>query len=321
MNPRTPRWRDHLDQEEPPVPLRPDPQAIRETAIASLVRAVIASARSSLDRNAPNEFEDDRGVSLVLRGPVAPLTFDGAALIGIPSLTLPHAAFVAEGQPIAVTQGTSSPGSVLEPYKLATIVNLTGEMIRGSNAEALIRQVLIENVGPSLDAAMLSAAAGVAGVRPPGILHNITALTPTAAGSSAFDAMVADLSALAEAVSPVSGNGGIVFICAPAQAMAIMLRAENMPTVFSSSTLAAKTVIAIATAALATVIDAPTIESSQDATVHMFDPAAPISDTGGLASPVANVFQTDSVSLKFRQPVAWVLRSPSAVAWMSAVNW
>jgi hypothetical protein len=340
-----------------PIPLRPDPAAIAETAVSSLVRAVIASARRSLDpRNAPDEFADDRGVNLVLRGPVAPttiantqalatiavsfvaslvgtsaaaaliarslrLTFDGAALIGIPSLTLPHAAFVAEAAPIPVVQGTSAPGSVLEPYKLAVICNLAGEMIRNSNAEAFVRQVLLENVGPSLDAAMLSAAAGVAGVRPPGILNGITALTPTAAGSSAFDAMVSDLEKLVAAVAPVAGNGGVVFVCAPAQALAIMLRAENPPAVLSSSTLAAGTVIAIATQALATVIDAPTIESSPDATVHMFDPAFPIADVGGMASPVASVFQTDSVSLKFRQPIAWSLRSPIAVAWLSGATW
>ena len=118
---------------------------------------------------------------------------------------------------------------MLEAYKLATIVNLSGEMVRHSNAEALVRQVLSENVGVSLDSAMLSAAAGVSGVRPPGILNGIAALTPTAAGSSAFDAMVADLEKLVTATASVSGNGGIVFVCAPAQALAIQLRAENAP--------------------------------------------------------------------------------------------
>jgi hypothetical protein len=341
-----------------PIPLRPDPAAIAETAISSLIRAVIDKSLRTLDRNITRtEFEDDRVVGLITRGPTAPttiadaaalatvavsfvsslvgvsaaaaliarslkLTFDGAASIGIPSLTLPHAAFVSEGQPIAVVQGTSAPGNLLEPYKLATIVSLTGEMIRHSNAEALIRQVLIENVGPSLDAAMLSAAAAVPSVRPPGILHGITALTPTAAGSSAFDAMVADLEKLVTAIAPVSGNGGIVFICSPAQALAIQLRAENAPPVFSSSTLAAGTVIAVAVNALATVIDAPSIEASRDAVIHQFDPAEQIATVAdGISAPVASMFQNDSVALKFRQPVAWTLRSPSAVAFMTGVNW
>ena len=340
------------------IPLRPSPEAIAESAVSSVVRAVIASAHRSLHPNADAEFADDRGANLILKSPVSPttradatvlatiavafvsslvgisaaaalisrslrLTFDHAASVSIPSLTLPHAVFLAEGQAIPVVQGTSAPGVILEPYRLATAVTLTGEMVR-NNAEQLIRQVLAENIGVTLDAALLSAAAGVPGVRPPGILFGISALTPTAAGTSAFDAMVADLEKLVTAVASVSGNGGIVFICAPAQATAIMLRAENPPTVLSSSTLAAGTVVAVAVSGLATVLDAPEVESSRDTTVHMFDPAGQISNAGTpsvVAAPVGSMFQTDSVALKLRQPIAWTLRSPSAVAWISGATW
>ena len=160
---------------------------------------------------------------------------------------MPHAAFLAEGQAIPVVQGTSSPGVILEPYRLATAVTLTGEMIRHSNAEAFVRQVLAENVGPTLDAAMLSSAAAVSGVRPAGILNGISALTPTAAGSSAFDAMVS-----------VSGKArhrhraGLrqwrirLHRRAGASACDHAARRESPPRVLASSTLAAGTVIAVA---------------------------------------------------------------------------
>ena len=44
-----------------------------------------------------------------------------------------------------------------------------------------MHQVLLENVGPALDAAMFSDTAAVTEERPPGLLNGIAALTPTAA--------------------------------------------------------------------------------------------------------------------------------------------
>ena len=57
----------------------------------------------------------------------------------------------------------------------------TGEMIRNSNAETLVRQVLIESVGPTIDKQLFSANAARAG--PAGLLNGISGLTPTAAGA------------------------------------------------------------------------------------------------------------------------------------------
>ena len=108
------------------------------------------------------------------------LTFNGAVAISIPSLTLPLVDFVAQGTPIPAIEGTSAAIN-LEPYKMAVITSLSGEMLRGSNSEAIVRQVLLVNVGPALDAAMFSDTAAVTEERPPGLLNGIAALTPTAA--------------------------------------------------------------------------------------------------------------------------------------------
>jgi hypothetical protein len=296
-----------------PIPLRPDPNAIAERAVTSLMRAVIASARMTLDRNWRPPWDDDRAAELITRAAVPPLatsdmtalahvaiafvaslvgasaaaaliarslrlSFDGAATIGIPALTLPHASFVGEKAPIPVVMGTSSAGATLTPFKLAVIVPLSGEMIRNSNAEAFVRQVLIENVGPSLDAAMLSNAAAVPGLRPPGILHGITAI-PAATGGG-LNAMVTDIGALAQAVAPVMGNGQAVLIAAPAQATAYALLAERdaFPMMMANA-LAPGTVVIVATQALATVIDVPSIESSTEAAVHMDDQPGELVDS------------------------------------------
>jgi hypothetical protein len=83
------------------------------------------------------------------------LTFNGAVAISIPSLTLPLVDFVAQGTPIPAIEGTSAAIN-LEPYKMAVITSLSGEMLRGSNSEAIALQVLLDKVGPALDAAMFS---------------------------------------------------------------------------------------------------------------------------------------------------------------------
>jgi hypothetical protein len=184
-------------------------------------------------------------------------------------------------------------------------------MMRNTNAEALVRAALLANVGPSLDAAMFSNAAGVPGVSPPGILNGVTALT---AGST----MVEDIGALAEALAPVAGNGQLVLIAAIKQFVALQMSPNGPPfPTFASSVLPAGEVVAVASQALATIVSAPIIEASGDVTVQ--DSTAP---TGDLmtSSPVRNVFQTDSVSLRFKLPCSWTMRGPG-VAVVEGVSW
>jgi Phage capsid family len=340
--------------------LRPDVGAVRAAAVTSLTRAAISTGMRSLDRNyAGHEkaWPGDRDVDLVLRAPMTPtsttdaaalarvayafvaslvpvsaaaaliarslqLNFDGAAAISVPSLALPLADFVGQDKPIPAVQGTSG-AITLHPFKLATIVELTGEMMRNSNSEAVVRQVLADNVGPSLDAAMFSTAAAVVDVRPPGLLNGIAGLTPST-GTNKAEALVDDVAALATAVAPVAGNNSPIIIAAPAQAVALMMRppgAVPFP-VFTSSTLPAKRVIAVAAQALVSAFSAPQIDASRSAAVHMASPAAKLVDIGGvMATPIKSMLQTDGVSLRLRMPAAWALRAPTALAWMDAVVW
>jgi hypothetical protein len=74
------------------VPLRPDPQAMRDQAIASLVRAAAAIGLAALDgtarapEHARRRFGEDRGLELALRAAVSP-----TALAGTPALA--HVAY------------------------------------------------------------------------------------------------------------------------------------------------------------------------------------------------------------------------------------
>ena len=290
-----------------PIPLRPDRDALREAALTSLVRACVNVARKVRDRFAKSAWPDDRHADLIIRAASTPatladtaalqqvalyfvaslvpvsaaaaviarslqLSFDRAAQISVPALTLPNAAWLGEGQAIPVVEGTSTRGALIDPYKLGVIVPLTGEMVRYSNAEAIVRQVLLENSAQTLDIAMFSADPAVPGVRPAGILNGIDALAASAA-TSALDAMIADIAAIAEALAPSSR-------CQPADAdrrapaggragHARAARSVGRQLIDQPLRPGRGTVIGIVPAALATVIDPPRIEAGSDPMVQM----------------------------------------------------
>ena len=162
--------------------------------MTSLARACLNVARRARDPLVRNGWPDDHVAQLLTRTAVPPATlanktalqhfllhfvaaliatsaaaaiiarslqleFDGAAQIGVPALTLPTAAWLGEDTPVPIVNGTTAAGAVINPYKLGVGLVLTNEMMDHSNAEAMMRQLLIENVGPVLDVAMLGAGA------------------------------------------------------------------------------------------------------------------------------------------------------------------
>jgi hypothetical protein len=183
-------------------PLAARDEAVRSLVRAVIATAL--GALDSMTRPAEiarSKWGDDRALDLVLRAAVSPtslagtpqlaqvavaflkalvpasagadllargigLNFDGAASIGVPGIAVPVCDFVAEGAAIPVQIAPTSAGPTLHPCKLAVITSLTGEMMRNTNAETLVRQVLIESTGPAIDKAMFSTTAGDA-TRPP----------------------------------------------------------------------------------------------------------------------------------------------------------
>jgi len=264
------------------------------------------------------------GADLMQRG--IELNFAGAAQISCPGISIPAADFVGEGSPIPAAQGVTSAGPTLLPHKIAVITSLTGEMVRSTVAEDLVKQVLIESTGPAVDKAMFSATAGDA-IRPAGILNGIAPITPTAAGggTNKNQVLVDDIQLLAAAVAPVAGNGGIVLVASPDAAVALVLRLPSSVEwpVLTSGSLAARTVIAVAANAIVSAVEGvPLIDTSTQASFHRETAPGAIVDVGGVAArPVGSLWQVDEVGLKLTWNISWAVRDPRGVAWMQGVNW
>jgi hypothetical protein len=339
------------------------PITLRADDVATFTRAAICVGLAGLEKSRPAEvarrsFSDTR-LELVLRAATAPtalsnapaltqiavalldalvpasagvdllrrgvqLNFGGAAQISVPGIAIPAATFVGEGQAIPVRTAPTAAGPTLFPHKLSTIAALSGELLRSSNAETLVQQALVESAGPGIDLVLFSANPASA-IQPAGLLNGIAPLTPAATGPSKSEVLVDDLQKLALAIGSVSGNGDVVLIGSPDAAAALKMRlpsAVEWP-VLQTNSLAPRTVIAVATAAIVSAIDGvPRIEQSTDAAVHFDDQPGDIVDIGGVfARPVGSLFQTDEIGLKLKWPLSWGLRDARGVAFMTGVNW
>ena len=250
------------------------------------------------------------------------LAFDGHGTIMVPGLVADAtgAGFVAEGAPIPVHQFTTTPAQ-MQPNLLASIAVLTRTMIDSSNAEMLVGDALLRAAGLALDAAFFGTGAASA-AQPAGLRNGITALTPSAS-TDITEAYFEDISALIGAVAVVAGNSKTPFnlVGSPQRAFVLQMRfirggetpAESANTVFGSSAMG-NDLMAIASDALASAIGLdPVIETSIAATLQMDTAPQPVGSVG----PERSVWQTDSVAVKMRWPVSWVLRDPRGVAWLT----
>jgi hypothetical protein len=308
-----------------------------------------------MERALRERFEDDRLAPLILKAAVTPLTiatadglpqvdliddllvlvgkvsaaaqvlqaglvlrFGTDAQISVPLLESDPTKvnFVGEGQPIPVQAFTASLLASVTPHKMAAILVLTSEMLAGSNAEALMTELLRRSVGLSLDNCLFDSVAA-SSVRPAGLRNGIAALTAAATGPPAIERMLADLAMLAAAVAPI---GPAIFVASAERAAKLKLLSYSPPPyrIFGSPGVAQTDLIAIAENGVAAVLGQPTFDSTRTAALHL--ETAPTDITGGTPSPavpVKSMFQTDSVAIKVNLDTSWTRRDNRAVAWCS----
>jgi hypothetical protein len=250
------------------------------------------------------------------------LAWNGAGALSVPAFVAGagNASFVAEGAAIPVRQFPST-AVVINPHKLAAIALLTRELVEGSNAEVAVGDALVRSEGAALDAAFFGASAETA-AQPAGMKYNNVAQTPSVA-TDLWQAAFEDIATLINAIAPVGGSGPYIIVGSPGRAVAMSLRFNIDPGVardiaFYGSTALGNDLCAIAPNALATAASPnPEVESVTQGTLVMDDtaPGAP-----GTVGPEKSVFQTDSLAIKVRWPVAWALRDPRGFAWLTP-NW
>ncbi|MDX0636308.1 phage major capsid protein [Sinorhizobium medicae] len=256
-----------------------------------------------------------RGLSVELAGGV----------MRLPSATAsetPPAIFVGEGKPIPIRREAF--GSVsLQNYKIALISTLSEELARVSTptAEAILSQLLGEDIRRGLDYALLDDQAG-SNLRPPGLRYGVTAL-PASTATDPAQAAAADITALTAAFAP--GATDFLLIANVRQAMALrLLHPQAALSVIGTDMLAPGTVIAVDAADFASINGGGfDVKVSTEAVLHEEDTnALPIIDGAGVtASPVRTLWQTDTLGVRLREHLGWVLRRPGRVAWVGGVSW
>ncbi|WP_092235012.1 hypothetical protein [Bradyrhizobium sp. Gha] len=206
-------------------------------------------------------------------------------------------------------------------HKLALISVLTREVIEVTNADALVRVKLAEDLSLGLETLMLDDVAAST-TRPAGLRNGVNKTTATAGGS--LNAMLTDLSTLAGKVAAV-GGGDVVFIADATTVTKVKILAPLFPyPIWASGGVADGTVIAIAPRALCISgsSDAPRISVSNEAVLHMEDAVPlPISTASSMPFPVKSLYQTDCAAVRIIcSDVAWGWRG-AGCAYTDSISW
>jgi len=255
------------------------------------------------------------------------LDMTGVSTVRVPNVAglPPQPVFVGEGKPAPSLQWTFG-AAVVGPVRKILVLSAVSDELENATPEsaaAVIGSVLAAATVKSVDTVAFDANAGDA-VRPPGLLNGVTPLTGTAGGGMA--AMVADLSALVEAI----GGAGIdpndvVFVAPPHQAttMKATLGLKFTNPILTTLGLPAKTVAAFAPAAVASGYQGtPTVETSKEAVVHFEDttPADISTPPNTVAAPSRSAFQTNVISVRVRANAAWGV-APGGAQVVQSVSW
>jgi len=249
--------------------------------------------------------------------------------------------FVGEGLPIPVRQGAFS-SQTLTPKKMAVITTWTKEMDEHSipAIEGLLREAIQQDTSVAVDTVLLDANPATV-IRPAGLLNGVSVTTATAGGGLA--ALIGDIGALISAITTNTfGNvRGLVWLTNPTDMLRASLTAAANTGIFpfrddiargtlngipiiDSATVTAKTLILVDAADFVAVGgDAPRMEMSDQATLHMEDttPLELVASPSTVAAPQRSLFQTDSLALRMVLPLNWVQRRTGTVAWTQNVTW
>jgi hypothetical protein len=259
------------------------------------------------------------------------LNFAGVYQFTVPRATTSAApVFIAEGGPMPISQDVIGNVTVGPTKKMLMGAAVTGELefYAAESAVAIVKTVMEEQAGRSLDAAVFSTTAG-SSLRPAGLLNGVTGKTATAGGGLA--AVAGDLKNLIGAIADANLNtDNAIIVANPRQAIALrLLSGPNFKyPIFGTSALAAGTVVALAPDAIASGYNGlPTIDVSKNALAHYEDttPLAIAPSPTPITAPLKSAWQANLLMLRLRMNTAWASLSPGAdagaVAFVTSTTW
>ncbi|HEX5863665.1 MAG TPA: hypothetical protein VF014_05300 [Casimicrobiaceae bacterium] len=194
------------------------------------------------------------------------------------------------------------------------------ELSRRSNADAIFRTLLSEDLAANLDSALLSTAAATTST-PAGPLNGVVALAGFSGGDRV--ALDTDLSALGSAVAD-GGSGSVVYVMSPAALVRLRVMAPETVgslDVVASASVPSGRIIALDARALLIGIGVPEILEGDAPLLHMSDVALPIVTDGVTADPTRSTWQTATTAVRLLCDVTFAKRRASAAAYVDNASW
>ena len=267
--------------------------------------------------------------SIVPRLPLQTLQFGGNSSIKVPmraSTPTMDADFLGEGDAIPVKYaGLTS--KTLRQQKMGIIGAYTSEIFSRStpNIVQVIRDAMVRDTAIKLDAAFLSNLAGT-DIQPPG-MQTLAGTPIDGSGMTTVDGTIAVIKAAIVQMSNELLGARPAWVMHPSVAwtLQMMTTAIGQPAfpemangslvgipVYTSTTAPADLMFLIDCAEIVFAYDGPRFSASDQAAIHMADPALPLSADGAtdsdpntVASPVRSLWQTDSAALRTIWHLTW----------------
>jgi hypothetical protein len=339
------------------IPLRPDPFARDREQSRSINRAITAITFSSQERSAeahvaaswPDDSlarrmaKDFGVVEQVTKAVVIPTTLQSSGLPAVvavnilPSIAPKSVAVqlfarcmqinLGRKTEVLVPRGVPGVSSIFiaEGGAIPVIrLNFTPSTIGPSKKNIAIGRLIEEDATRSLDGFTFDAAADD-GVRPAGLLHGLSSLTPSA--GSGLDAISKDVANLAGSIADARISAAdMILVCNPRQA--VQLKAVVGPKfdylVLDTPMVPNHRVIGLAPARIASAYSGiPNVEKVPSAVIQFEDtnPQNIVDAEGNVGAPAQSTFQNDMIGIRIRCRAAWSVVAAGGVAYIDNVSW
>jgi hypothetical protein len=275
--------------------------------------------------------------SIVPRLPLERISFGSNNTIKVPMRAADpqmDADFIGEGDAIPVKAAGLTSKTIVQK-KMGVIGAYTAELFERStpNIVEVIRNAMIRDTGIKLDTAFLSDSA-LSAVQPAG-MQTLAGTPIDGSGMGTVDGAIA---AIKQAIVAMSNNllgARPAWVMHPsiAWSLQMMTTAVGNPAfpelangtlvgipVYTSTTVPADLIFLIDCAEIVFAYDGPRFMASDQATLHMADPAKPIYEGSSVATPLRSLFQTDSLSLRTIWHLNWDQMRDGAVVLINDVS-